>query len=525
MHMDLKQTVLGLELGSTRIKAVLLDDKLKPIASGSYEWENQMVDGAWSYSMDDAISGMQACYKELAANVLQQYNTPLTTVGAIGISGMMHGYLPFDSNGVQLAAFRTWRNTITPEASRQLSALFDFNIPQRWSIAHLYQAMLNKEEHLPRIDYITTLAGYIHYLLTGERCVGLNEASGMFPINMKTLDYDQAMMEKFHDLAAPYGFPWELGSILPKALPAGVWAGELTPNGALLLDPTGTLQPGIPFAPPEGDMGTGMVSTNSVRVNTGNVSAGTSINAMMVIDKMPGAHKEIDIIATPDGFPAALVHCNSCTSDIDAWCGLFAEFAAASDIEISKTQLYSILFNQALKGDIDCGDMVAFNYYSGEVISGLGEGRPLFVRKPDSRFNLANFMRSHLFSALATLRIGMDILTDTEGIKIEHLYGHGGFFKTPEVGQRMLSMAAKVPVSTMETAGEGGAYGMALLAAYALWKEKNESLADFLQSKAFKDAISTVLTATEQEQAGFDAFLSRYKKALPIEQAAVEVLC
>ena len=513
--MDLKKTVLGIELGSTRIKAVLIDEKHIPIASGSYEWENQLVNGIWTYAMEDVHNGIRACFADLVKDLGQ----PIDTVGAIGVSAMMHGYLPFDRDGNQLAEFRTWRNTITGEAAEKLTDLFGFNIPQRWSIAHLYQAILNGEPHVKDIAYLTTLAGYIHWKLTGEKVMGVGEASGMFPIDSEKLDYDEGMVRKFHALTG-----MELRSILPKVLLAGEPAGTLTAVGARFLDPTGTLKPGIPVAPCEGDAGTGMAATNSVRVRTGNVSAGTSDFAMIVTDKKLEVHREIDMVTTPAGAPVAMVHCNNCTSDINAWVGLFSEFAEAIGAPVDQGKLFTLLFRKALGGDPDCGGLLSYNYFSGEGVTDLDEGRPIFARTPNARFTLANFMRAHLLSALATLKIGLDILTTEEQVEIDRLYGHGGFFKTPEVGQRMLSAAVGAPVSVMETAGEGGPYGMALLAAYMLWREPGEKLEDYLDNKVFAGAKSATLIAEESDTRGFAAFLERYKKALPMERAAVEVL-
>ncbi len=516
---DLKKTALGIELGSTRIKAVLIDENHVPIASGDFEWENQLVNGIWTYSLEDVHTGLRTCFADLKADVKAKFDTELTTVGAIGVSAMMHGYLPFDKDGRQLAEFRTWRNTITGEAAEKLTALFAFNIPQRWSIAHLYQAILNGEEHVKDIAYLTTLAGYIHWRLTGEKRMGVGEASGMFPIDSAALDYDEDMVRKFRDLTG-----MDLRTILPKVLPAGANAGVLTSEGALFLDPGGTLQPGIPVAPCEGDAGTGMAATNSVRVRTGNVSAGTSDFAMIVTHKELGVHREIDMVTTPDGLPVAMVHCNNCTSDINAWVGLFWEFCGLMGVEKSKKELFIALFRKALDGDADCGGLLSYNYFSGEGVTDMDEGRPVFARLPNARFTLANFMRTHLLSALATLKIGLDILTQSEHVEIDRLYGHGGFFKTPEVGQRMLSAAVGAPVSVMETAGEGGPYGMALLAAYMLWKHEGESLPDYLDNRVFSEAKSSTLMAAEEDIKGFNAFLKRYRSALPMERCAVEVL-
>ena len=516
--MDLSKTVLGIELGSTRIKAVLIDEKHRPIASGDFEWENQLKDGIWTYPMDLVHEGLRTCFANLKADVKAKYGVELTTVGALGISAMMHGYLPFDANGKQLAEFRTWRNTITGQAAEKLTALFGFNIPQRWSIAHLYQAILNGEAHVKDIAFLTTLAGYIHWQLTGQKVMGVGEASGMFPIDSKTLDYDEGMLQKFHALTGI-----DLRAILPRVLPAGASGGTLTEAGARFLDPTGALQAGIPVAPCEGDAGTGMVATNSVRVRTGNVSAGTSDFAMIVTDKPLGVHREIDMVTTPDGLPVAMVHCNNCTSDINAWVNLFGEYSALMGQPVDKGRLFSKLFEAALDGDKDCGGLLSYNYFSGEGVTDLDEGRPLFLRTPDARFTLSNFMRTHLLSALATLKIGLDILTQNEQVAIDKLYGHGGFFKTPEVGQRLLSAAVGAPVSVMETAGEGGPYGMALLGAYMLWKDAGESLPDYLDSKAFAEARSSTLMADAADIAGFNAFLAHYKQALPLERTATEV--
>lgn len=517
--MDLAKTVIGIELGSTRIKAVLIDDFHIPIASGEHEWENQLINGVWTYSMEEIHTGLRCCIARLKEDVKAKFGADLTTAGAIGVSAMMHGYLPFDKDGKQLAEFRTWRNTITGEAAEELTALFDFNIPQRWSIAHLYQAILNGESHVKDIDFLTTLAGYIHWQLTGEKVVGIGEASGMFPIDSAALDYDGVMVRKFNALT---GF--DLKAILPKVLVAGENAGMLTEAGARFLDPTGMLRPGVPVAPCEGDAGTGMAATNSVRIRTGNVSAGTSDFAMIVTGKALGVYRELDMVTTPAGLPVAMVHCNNCTSDINAWVSLFGEFAELIGAPQSKDELFANLFNKALEGDSDCGGLLSFNYFSGEGVTNLDEGRPLFVRMQNSKFTLANFMRTHLLSALATLKIGLDVLTQTERVQIDKLYGHGGFFRTSGVGQRMLSAATGVPVSVMETAGEGGPYGMALLAAYMLWKDKDETLEDYLDNRVFANAKATTLMADSADIAGVSVFLSRYKKALPLEKKATEVL-
>ena len=522
--MDFKQTAIGLEFGSTRIKAVLIDKENKPIAQGSHEWENQYVNGVWTYSMDAIIGGLQSCFADLKKDVKEKFGVTLTEVGAMGISGMMHGYLPLDKDGKPLAEFRTWRNTITGPAAAELTELFNFNIPQRWSIAHLYQAILNGEEHLPRLATLTTLAGYIHLRLTGKNVLGIGEASGVFPIDSAKPVYDAAMLDKFDSLIAPKGFPWKIRDVLPGLLMAGKNAGCLTEAGAKLLDPAGDLKPGIPFCPPEGDAGTGMTATNSVAVRTGNVSAGTSDFAMIVVDHGLGVHREIDMVTTPSGLPVAMVHCNNCTSDINAWVNLFAEFAGLIGAEVNKGDLYVKLFQKALEGDKDCGGLVSFNYFSGEGVTDLDEGRPVFARMENAKMTLANFMRTHLLSALATLKIGLDILTKEENVPINKLYGHGGYFKTPGVGQRMLSAAVGSPVSVMETAGEGGPYGMALLAGYMLWAKEDQNLETYLNDVVFANAKSSTLMADEADIQGFQKFLERYKNALPMEKAAIACL-
>lgn len=521
--MDLKQTVLGLEIGSTRIKAVLLDNNHQPLASGSYAWQSSLLDGVWTYSLDEMRNGVQQCYGALADEVKRKYGMVLTTVGAIGISGMMHGYLPFDKAGEQLAEFRTWRNTMTAEAAEKLTELFDFNIPQRWSVAHLYQAMLRGEDHLPQLHRLTTAAGYIHYLLTGEHVIGVGEASGMFPIDSGKLDYDEVMVEKFDALVQAAGYRWRIREVLPKVLTAGQSAGVLTEAGARLLDPTCTLQADIPLCPPEGDAGTGMVATNAVRVNTGNVSAGTSIFAMLVADHPLGMYRQISMVTTPAGRPVAMVHCSNGCADLDAWVGLFDEFSRLIGAPREKGELYEKLFQIALEGERDCGGLLNFNYLAGEMVTALDAGRPVFARLPDAKLTLANFMRAQLSSALATLRLGMDILTQKEAVRIEKLCGHGGFFKTPGVGQRLLSAAVNAPVTVMQSAGEGGPYGMALLAAYLLWKREGETLEDYLDG-VFASAESTTVMADNEDVAGFDAFVKRYEKALAVERAAVETM-
>lgn len=519
------RTVLGIELGSTRIKAVLIDEEHNPIAAGSHEWENRYEDGIWTYHLEDVWAGLQDSYSSLRRDVLEKYHVPLRTVGAIGFSGMMHGYLPFDRHGNLLAPFRTWRNTITGPAVAKLTDLFQFNIPQRWSIGHLYQAILNREPHVGQISHLTTLAGYVHWQLTGQKVLGVGEASGMFPINSATNDYDAARLALFNDLLAAEGIPWRLAEILPKVLVAGDAAGVLTAEGARLLDPTGELQAGIPLCPPEGDAGTGMVATNAIAERTGNVSAGTSVFAMIVLEKpLAKLHPEIDIVTTPAGKPVAMVHSNNCTSDLDAWVDIFHEFTRALGVDVDAPRLYETLYRQALAGDPDGGGLLAYNYVAGEHITHLTEGRPLFVRRPDSRFTLANFMRVNLFSALGALKIGLDILFEEEGVKVDQLLGHGGFFKTKEVGQRMMAAATNVPVSVMATAGEGGAWGMALLAAYMRHKSAGETLEAYLSDKVFAGQQAMTIAPDARDVAGFAAFMERYKKGLAIERAAVEAL-
>jgi len=519
------KTVLGIEFGSTRIKAMLIGEDHAPIASGSHEWENRYENGVWTYSLEDIWTGLQESYRGLSNEVFEKYNTPLKTLSAIGFSAMMHGYMPFDKAGTLLVPFRTWRNTITGQAAEQLTNLFQFNIPQRWSIAHLYQAILNKEPHVKDISYLTTLAGYVHWKLTGQKFLGIGEASGMFPIDSKTNEYDKRMLEQFNEWLKGESIPWRLEDILPKVLLAGEAAGVLSEEGSKLLDPTGELQTGIPLCPPEGDAGTGMVATDSVAERTGNVSAGTSVFAMIVLEKaLSKLYPEIDMVTTPTGKPVAMVHSNNCTSDLNAWIELFREFTAALGVEMSEFKLYEMLYKQGLAGDADGGGLLAYNYFSGEHITHLEEGRPLFVRTPESRFTLANFMRVHLFSALGALKIGMDILFEQEKVEIDQLLGHGGFFKTKEVGQRIMAAAMNVPVSVMETAGEGGAWGIALLAAYMLRKAENEPLEDYLSEKVFAGEQGTTITPDQGDVIGFTTFMERYKKGLVIERTAVDAL-
>lgn len=515
-------TSLGIELGSTRIKAVLTDKHGRVIATGGCEWENQLIDGVWTYSLDEVHKGLRACYKDLTNDVKARYNIVLSTVGAIGISAMMHGYLVFDKDNKLLTPFRTWRNTMTSEAVGVLSELFNFNIPQRWSIAHLYQSILNNDEHVKDIAYMTTLAGYVHWLLTSEKVLGIDDASGMFPID-KDGNFNQEMLEKFNSLIEKENYPWTISEILPKVLKAGENAGVLSESGALLLDETGALKPGIPLCPPEGDAGTGMVATNSIAQKTGNVSAGTSIFAMIVLEnELKGMYPEIDIVTTPDGSPVAMVHCNNCTSDLNAWVNLFDEVLSTFGANIDKVELYTTLFKKALEGDKACTGLMAYNYLSGEHITGVTEGRPLFLRTPDAKMTLANFMRTHIYTTLGALRIGLDILTENENVKIDKIMGHGGFFKTPEVGQRMLAAAMNTDVSVMETAGEGGAWGISLLAAYMKWKEEKETLAEFLDNKIFAEENACTISPDTEDIAGFNEFMKNYISCLSVEKSAIE---
>ena len=518
------EAILGIELGSTRIKAVLIGPDHTPIASGSHNWENRFENNLWTYHLEDVWSGLRSAYADLNAQLEKKYGEPLRKVKAMGSSGMMHGYLAFDREGRQLAEFRTWRNTNTEQAASELTEYLNFNIPHRWSVAHLYQVILDNEKHVSDIDFLTTLAGYVHWQLTGQKVMGVGEASGMFPIDSSLCDYDDNMVSKFDSLLKARGLPYTLRQILPEVRNAGEEAGVLTAEGAKLLDPSGNLQPGIPFCPPEGDAQTGMTATNSVAPRTGNVSAGTSIFAMIVLEKpLSNVYKELDIVTTPSGRPVVMVHCNTCTSDLDAWVRVFAEFTEAAGASLSKSELYDLLYNKALEGDADCGGLVNFNYYSGEPITGVEEGRPLFVRKPDARLTLANFMRSHLFSCMATLKIGMDIL-DKENVSVDKLLGHGGLFKTKGVGQKLMAGALSVPVAVMETAGEGGPWGMALLAAYMVNKAEGEALEDYLQNRVFQDIRVESMQPDPVDQAGFAAFLENYKSCLAVEQAAVEAL-
>ena len=500
------KAILGIEFGSTRIKAVLIDPENRPIAQGSHTWENQLVDGLWTYSIEAIWYGLQDCYADLRRNVKEQYDIEIETLAAIGVSAMMHGYMAFNKQQEILVPFRTWRNTNTAKAAAELSDLFVFNIPLRWSISHLYQAILDNEEHVKDIDYLTTLAGYIHWLITGERVLGIGDASGMLPIDPQTKNYSAAMIEKFDNLVADRGYQWKLADILPRVLPAGKNAGFLTPEGAKRLDVSGHLKAGIPVCPPEGDAGTGMVATNAVKPRTGNVSAGTSSFSMIVLEKdLSRPYEVIDIVTTPDGNPVAMVHCNNCTSDLNAWVNLFKEYQELMGMPVDMNQVYEKLYNHALKGAADCGGLLSYNYFSGEPVTGMAEGRPMFVRSANDKFTLANFMRANLYAAVGVLKIGNDIL-----------------FKTKGVGQRILAAALNSPISVMETAGEGGPWGMAILGSYLVNNTANLSLPEFLDKKVFAGNQGTEIAPTPEDVAGFNAYIKKYNRCLPIEEAAVK---
>ena len=528
------KAILGIEFGSTRIKAVLIDEENNPIAQGSHEWENQLVDGLWTYSTEAIWYGLEDCYADLRKNVRAQYDCEIEILASIGISAMMHGYMAFGPNGVAskgapvgeeekiLVPFRTWRNTNTGAAAAKLSELFNYNIPLRWSISHLYQCILDNEEHVKDITYLTTLAGYIHWRLTGKKCLGIGDASGMIPVDPETKNYNAEMVKKFNDLVADKGYPWKLEDILPECIVAGHPAGFLTEHGAKRLDISGHLKPGCPLCPPEGDAGTGMVATNAVKQRTGNVSAGTSSFSMIVLEKDLSKPSEmIDMVTTPDGSLVAMVHCNNCTSDINAWVKLFKEYQELLGVPVDMNEVYGKLYNNALKGDADCGGVLAYNYISGEPVTGLQEGRPLVVRSPNDKFNLANFIRSNLYATVAVLKLGNDILFKEEKVKVDRITGHGGLFKTKGVGQRVLAAALNSPISVMETAGEGGAWGIALLAGYVVNNKENLNLADYLEKVVFGGNTGEEIAPTPEEVEGFNKYIEVYKAGLAIEQAAV----
>ena len=517
------KAILGIEFGSTRIKAVLIDTDNNPIAQGSFEWENQLVDGLWTYSIDTIWKGLQDCYADLRKNVKAEYDCEIKQLAAIGISAMMHGYMAFGKDENILVPFRTWRNTNTAKAAAELSELFHFNIPLRWSISHVYQAILNGEDHINKIDFLTTLAGYIHWQLTGKKVLGVGDASGMLPIDSNTNNYDAEMVAKFDKLIEPKNLGWKILDILPEVLNAGEDAGVLTEEGTKKLDPSGTLQAGAPLCPPEGDAGTGMVATNAVRQRTGNVSAGTSSFSMIVLEKaLSKPYEVIDMVTTPDGSPVAMVHCNNCTSDLNAWVGLFKQYQELLGVPVDMNEVFGKLYNHALEGDADCGGLIAYNYISGEPVTGLAEGRPMFVRSANDHFNLANFMRANLYASVAVLKIGNDVLFKDEKVQVDRITGHGGLFKTKGVGQRILAAAINSPISVMETAGEGGAWGIALLAGYLVNNEEKLSLADYLDKKVFAGNTGVEIAPTAEDVAGFDKYIETYKAGLAIEKAAVE---
>lgn len=517
------KAVLGIELGSTRIKAVLIDPADRPVAQGSFGWENRLVDGLWTYGIDEIWHGLQACYSDLRANVRSAYGVELKKLAAIGVSAMMHGYMAFDRNEQILVPFRTWRNTNTGPAAAELSKLFVYNIPLRWSISHLYQAILNGEEHVGKIDFLTTLAGYIHWQLTGEKVLGIGDASGMLPVDPETKAYYATMVSSFDKLVSGYGFGWRLLDILPSIRLAGQDAGRLTEKGARLLDVSGNLEPGIPLCPPEGDAGTGMAATNAVKPRTGNVSAGTSSFSMIVLEKdLSRPYEMIDIVTTPDGSPVAMVHCNNCTSELNAWVGLFKEYQELIGVPVDMDELFGKLYNHALEGDADCGGLLSYNYVSGEPVTGFADGRPLFVRSANDRFTLANFMRAQLYASVGVLKIGNDILFNEEKVRVDRITGHGGLFRTKGVGQRVLAAALNTPISVMETAGEGGAWGIALLAGYMVWNRDNLNLADYLDKVVFAGNTGTSVSPLKEDVAGFDSYIEAYKAGFPIEAEAVK---
>ncbi len=519
------KTVLGIELGSTRIKGVLTNLQGTVLAVGIHEWENSFVDDIWTYSLDEIHTGIRHCYQTLKRAVQEQYGIVLRTIGAIGVSAMMHGYMALDKDGNQLAPFQTWRNTNTQRAADELTELFAFNIPLRWSIAHLYQRILDKEEHVNHLDYVSTLSGYIHWKLTGKRVVGVGDASGMFPIDSDTCDYQETMVQKFDALIKTHGFSWHLRDIFPQVLCAGQNAGSLTEAGAAFLDEEGDLRAGIPMCPPEGDAGTGMAATNSVAPRTGNVSAGTSTFAMIVLEhQLSKVHREIDMVTTPSGFPCAMSHANNGTSDLNAWVGLFGEFCQLMGVPADLGTLYEKLYLHSLAGDEDCGGLLAYGYYSGENVTMINEGRLAFLRTPESKFTLANFMRTHLYTSLGAVKIGLDILLDEEGVKVDRITGHGGFFKTKGVGQRYLAAAVNAPVTVMDTASEGGAWGIALLALYMLEKNPEEQLEDFLNTRIFSGLSGETLLPCQQDVEGFRVFMERYRAGLSIEKCAIDIM-
>ena len=515
---------LGIEFGSTRIKAVVSSDTGEVLAMGGFGWENSLKDGIWTYSEEEIFAGLRACYADLAKEIRDRYGITVKRFAAIGISAMMHGYLAFDAKGTLLVPFRTWRNTITGEAAGILTKEFNYNIPQRWSIAHLYQAMLAKEAHISKLDFFTTLAGFVHWKLTGEKVLGVGDASGMFPIDTGTGDYDRKMIAKFDTLAEETALSKSLRELLPRVLKAGENAGRLTEEGAALLDAEGNLEAGIPLCPPEGDAGTGMVATDSVKVRTGNISAGTSVFAMVVLEKeLSKVYPEIDLVTTPDGAPVGMVHCNNCTSEINNWVKIFREFCELYGIEPDMNELFTKLYSVSLSGEPDAGGVLLYNYLSGEPVTGFEKGALVLARSAKDNFTLANLMRSNLYSAMATLKIGLDLMLKEEGVRVDKMYGHGGYFKTKGVGTGIAAAAINAPVSVMETASEGGAWGIALLAAY-MDRGEGKTLGEYLDAMVFDTAKCEKVESAAEDVKGFDAYIERYKKGLAIERAAVDVL-
>lgn len=516
------KTSLGIEFGSTRIKAVLIDFMGEVLAIGFHDWENSLTDGIWTYPLDEIHEGVRKCYTSLRKNVEEKYGVTLKKIGSMGISAMMHGLMAFDKEGKLLTPFKTWRNSDTEVAADELTELFDFNIPLRWTVAHVYQAVLDKKDYVKELDFAATLAAYIHFKLTGKKVIGVGDAAGIFPVSAG--NYDKGMSDKFVKLVSDKGYDIKPMEVFPKVLSAGDNAGNLTASGAAFLDESGNLEAGVPMCPPEGDAGTGMVATDSVAVGTGNVSAGTSIFAMLVLEKgLSKLYREIDMVTTPDGYPVAMSHANNGTSDLNAWINIFEEFATLFGIKTDKGELFSKLYNSSLSGDKDCGGLLSYGYYSGEGIVHLNEGRPVFIRTPDSKFSLANFMRSHLYSSLGAVKLGLDILLKDEKVKVTKIMGHGGLFKTPLVAQSYLAAAVNAPVTVMDTAGEGGPWGMAVLAAYLLNKE-NMSLSEYLEKVIFKDATGTTVEPDAFDVKGLEEYMEKYKAGIEVEKKAVEVL-
>ena len=512
---------LGIELGSTRIKGILITPDTKPVASGSFDWENRNEGGVWIYTLDDILTGINACYQSLKADVKEKYGIKLAKLKNMGVSAMMHGYMAFDKNDNLLTPFRTWRNTMTAAESEELSELFSYPIPQRWTISHLLKDIKERKEYLGNLDHVMTLAAYVHYLLTGEKKIGIGDASGMFPIDFSTSDYSEKAISLFEEKYLKGHYTWGIRDIFPEVLIAGDNAGYLTSEGARLLDDE--LETGAAFCPPEGDAETGMTATDSVRERTGNVSAGTSAFVMAILEKpLSKVYPVLDIVATPDGKPAAMAHSNNCTSSYDGWMRIFKEVIERLGLNIPKGKLYDTVLLSSLEADKDAGGMLSYGYISGEHITGFEEGRPLTVRMPESRFSLPNLMLSELYSALSAMRIGLDILFDEEGVQLDFITGHGGFFKTKESGAHAMAAALRTPCRVMETAGEGGAWGIAILASYL--DHANLPLPDYLDEYAFSDSSSYMYTATDEERKGYDEYLERYKKGLTIERAAIDNL-